>query len=59
MLDESIWCLVYFVAFIFLFFFFLWKMLFGNNADLDQTQHYVASDLSLHCLLMTPLGVSS
>ena len=37
---------------------FLWKILLANNVDPDQTPHYVASDLGLHCLLMTLLWVS-
>ena len=41
----SIWSL--------LFYFFLWKILLANSEDLDQTPHYVASDLGLHCLPMT------
>ena len=28
------------------------KILLANNVDPDQTPHYVASDLSLHCLLL-------
>ena len=32
--------------------------LFGNSGDPDQTPHAVASDLGLHCLLITLLGVS-
>ena len=30
----------------------------ANNVDPDQTPHYVASDLGLHCLPMTLLRVS-
>ena len=37
-----------FVAFVPL----LWKILFSNSADSDQTPH-VASDLGLHCLPST------
>ena len=33
--------------------------LLPNNVDPDQTPHYVASDLGLHCLPMTLLRVSS
>ena len=38
-----------------LLFYFLWKILLANNVDPDQMPHYVVSDLSLHCLLMTLL----
>ena len=31
--------------------------LFANSGDPDQTLHSVASDLGLHCLPITPLGV--
>ena len=31
---------------------------FANSKDPDQTPHSVASDLSLHCLSITLLGVS-
>ena len=30
----------------------------GNSEDPDQTPHYVVSDLGLHCLPVTLLGVS-
>ena len=33
--------------------------LFANSGDPDQTLHSVASDLGLHCLSITLLGVSS
>ena len=33
--------------------------LFANSEDHDQTPHYAASDLGLHCLPVTRLGVSS
>ena len=33
--------------------------LFANSGDLDQTPHSVLSDLGLHCLSVTHLGVSS
>ena len=33
-------------------------VLIANNVDPDQLPHYVASDLGLHCLLMTLLQVS-
>ena len=32
--------------------------LFANSGDPDQTQHYAASDLGLHCLPITLLRVS-
>ena len=32
--------------------------LFANSGDLDQTPRSVASDLGLHCLTITLLGVS-
>ena len=32
--------------------------LFANSGDPDQTPHSVASDLGLHCLPITLLGVS-
>ena len=31
-------------------------ILLANSVDPDQMPHYVASDLSLHCLLMTFYG---
>ena len=34
-------------------FYFSWKILLSNIVDPDQTPHYVASDLGLHCLPMT------
>ena len=39
-------------------FYFWWKVLLTNSVDPDQTPHYVVSDLGLHCLSMTLLGVS-
>ena len=33
--------------------FFLWKIKLTKSVDPDQTPHYVASDLGLHCLPMT------
>ena len=41
-----------------LLFFFRWKILLAKHVDPDQTPYYVASDLVLHCLLMTLLRVS-
>ena len=32
--------------------------LFANSGDSDQMQHFAASDLCLHCLPITLLGVS-
>ena len=32
--------------------------LFANSGDPDQMPHYAASDLGLHCLPITLLGVS-
>ena len=32
--------------------------LFANSGDPDQTPHSVASDLGLHCLLITLVGVT-
>ena len=32
--------------------------LFANSGDPDQMPHFVASDLGLHCLPITLLGVS-
>ena len=37
---------------------FWMEILLANNVDPDQMPHYVASDLSLHCLPMTLLQVS-
>ena len=36
-----------------------WKILLANNVEPDQTPHYVASDLGLHCLPMTLLRVKT
>ena len=33
-------------------------MVFANNGDPDQTPHFVASDLGLHCFPIFLLGVS-
>ena len=32
---------------------FLWKILSANSIDPDETPHYLASDLGLHCLHLT------
>ena len=34
------------------------KILLANTVDLDQTPHYVASDLGMYCLPISPLRVS-
>ena len=34
-------------------------VLFSNSGDPDQTPPSAASDLGLHCLLVTRLGISS
>ena len=57
MLDESI-CHFRGVKSILSLFCFLRKILLANTVDPDQMPHYVASDLGLHCLPMTPLRVS-
>ena len=52
MLEEfivNLGVLVYFVAFVL----FWMEILLANIVDPDQTPHYVASDLGLHCLPMT------
>ena len=40
-----------------LLFYFGRKRLLANNEDPDQMQHYVPSNLGLHCLYMTILRV--
>ena len=30
--------------------FIKWKIMLANDVDNDQTPHYVASDMGLHCL---------
>ena len=59
MLGES-FCHFTHVEYIILIYllYFLWKILLANNVDPDQTPHYVASDLGLHCLAITLLRVS-
>ena len=57
-LDESIFHFRDVGSISSLLFYFLWKILLANNVDPDQTPHYVASDLDLHCLSMTLLQVS-
>ena len=39
-------------------FYLEWKILLANTVDPNQTPHYVASDLGLHCLPMTPIRVT-
>ena len=58
MLDKSICYFRAVGSILSLLFCFGWKILLANNVDHDQTQHYVASDLGLHCLPMTLLQVS-
>ena len=55
MLDKSICHFRGVRSILSLLFYFWWKMLLANNADSDQMQHYVASDMGLHCLIMTLL----
>ena len=58
MLDESICQFRGVGAILSLFFLFLMEILLANNTDPDQTPHYVASDLRLHCLPVTLLRIS-
>ena len=60
MLDESICHFrgVRFYSSLITFILVLIKILLTNTADPDQTPHYVASELGLHCLPMTHLQVS-
>ena len=56
MLDKSI-CHIRGVGSILSLLFYLyfcWKILLANNGDPDQTPRYVASNLGLHCLSLTP-----
>ena len=39
-------------------FYFGWEILLTNSVDSEQTPHYMASDLGMHCLPMTLLRVS-
>ena len=59
MLDKSI-CHFRGVESIYFFTFiqFLMENSLANTVDPDQTPHYVASNLGLHCLPMTLLRVS-
>ena len=56
MLDEFI-CHFWAVGSILLLLFYFGEKLLANTADPDQMPHYVASDLSLHCLPMTLLWI--
>ena len=57
-LDKSI-CHFRGVGSIFVaFLLFSMEILLANNVDPDQTPHYVASDLGLHCLPLTLLRAS-
>ena len=54
MLDKSICHIRGVRSFFFsLLFYFLIKILLASNVGPDQMPHYVASDLGLHCLLMS------
>ena len=53
MLAESI-CYFRVVGTFVAFILFLMEVLLANSVDPDQMPHYVASDLGLHCLPMTP-----
>ena len=57
MLDESLCLFRGIMSILSLLFYFWWKILLANNVDPDQTPHYVASDLGLHCLPVTLSGV--
>ena len=58
MLDESVCHFKGVKSILSHLFNFLWKILSANNVDPDQMPHYVVSDLGLHFLPMTLLGVS-
>ena len=58
MLDESICHVKGVESILSLLFYFWWKILSANNIDPDQTPHYVASDLGLHCFPVTLSRVS-
>ena len=58
MLDEPINYFRVVGSILLSLFYFRWKILIANNVDLDQMQHYVASDLGLNRLLMTLSRVS-
>ena len=52
MLDKFICHIRGIGSIILLLLYFLWKILLANNIDPDQMPHYLAFDLSLHCLPM-------
>ena len=58
MLDKSICYFKGVTLIIWFLFYFLTENPVANTADPDQTPHYVASDLGLHCLPLTLLRVS-
>ena len=58
MLDKSVCRFRGVRSILSLLFYFRWKILLANNVDPDQTSHYVASDIGLHCLHMTLLRES-
>ena len=53
MLDKSIYHFRGAGSILSLLFYFLWKVLLANSVDPEQMPHHVASDLGLHCLLIT------
>ena len=53
MLDKFICHIRGIGSIILLLLYFLWIILLANNIDPDQMPHYLAFDLSLHCLSMT------
>ena len=55
MLDESICHYMGVGSILSLLFYILSKILLAINVGPDQTPHYVASDLGLHCLPMALL----
>ena len=57
MLDESIYHCRGVWSILLLLFYFLMKSLLAHTVGPNQMPHYVASDLSLHCLPMTILRV--
>ena len=59
MLDKSICHSRVVGSILSLSFYFWWKILLANNIDPDQTPHYVASHLGLHCLPIIFLQVSN
>ena len=57
-LDESICHFRGVASVLSLLLYFYCKYILANSEDPDQTPHYVASDLGLHCLPLTRLRVS-